>query len=482
MRLLDALAGLFVRLHLAGFFWGDCSLSNTLFRRDAGALAAYLVDAETGELHPRLTDGQRDARHRHRDDEHRRRAARPAGGRAARRGRRRRRARADLAQSRYESLWDELTHDVLIPPGENYLINQRLRRLNDLGFDVGEMTINTEPGGMRLKFDPQVVDAGHHQRRLFELTGLRVQSNQARGAARRTSTGTRPSGRTASGTRSGTTSPPAAGWTRSSTPPSTSSRWSCGSSCPTPSCSTRSTSTGGCCPRRPGHDVGRAAAVARLRRHRAAATCPTPASTCPPARRPRSSRPSSTDGATGRAHECVTPTPAGSPSAATMDVRRLPGLTIAKLAVGPMNNNAYLLRCTASDEGLLIDAANEADRLRELVDFEGPAGVGRPHHPPAPRPLAGAGRDGRLRRRRGLRGRRGRRRAAGGRRRAAAPRRQRSPSASCRWRSSALRGHTPGLGRRALPRPRGHAAPVHRRLAVPGRRRARPARPRTSAR
>src|SRR5262245_20949338 len=54
-----------------------------------------------------------------------------------------------------------------------------------------------------------------------------------------------------------------------------------------------------------------------------------------------------------------------------MDVRRLPGLTIAKLAVGPMDNNAYLLRCTQTDEGMLIDAANEPDRLRELVTFEG---------------------------------------------------------------------------------------------------------------
>jgi hypothetical protein len=179
VRLLDALAGLFVRLHLAGFFWGDCSLSNTLFRRDAGALAAYLVDAETGELHPRLTAGQREQ-----DIEI---ATMNIAGELL-----------DLqaagllgedvdvvelagqARSRYESLWQEVTHDVLIPPGENYLINQRLRRLNDLGFDVGEMTINTEPGGMRLGFDPQVVDAGHHQRRLFELTGLRVQANQAR--------------------------------------------------------------------------------------------------------------------------------------------------------------------------------------------------------------------------------------------------------------------------------------------------------------
>jgi hypothetical protein len=59
-RLIDALAVLLVRLHLAGFFWGDVSLSNTLFRRDAGAFAAYLVDAETGELQPSLSDGQRE--------------------------------------------------------------------------------------------------------------------------------------------------------------------------------------------------------------------------------------------------------------------------------------------------------------------------------------------------------------------------------------------------------------------------------------
>ena len=58
--LLDALVELLVRLHLSGFFWGDCSLSNTLFRHDAGTLEAYLVDAETSEQHPALTDGQRD--------------------------------------------------------------------------------------------------------------------------------------------------------------------------------------------------------------------------------------------------------------------------------------------------------------------------------------------------------------------------------------------------------------------------------------
>ncbi len=60
IRLLDAQAALLVRMHLTGFFWGDCSLSNTLFRRDAGAFAAYLVDAETGALRPKLSNGQRD--------------------------------------------------------------------------------------------------------------------------------------------------------------------------------------------------------------------------------------------------------------------------------------------------------------------------------------------------------------------------------------------------------------------------------------
>jgi glyoxylase-like metal-dependent hydrolase (beta-lactamase superfamily II) len=55
-----------------------------------------------------------------------------------------------------------------------------------------------------------------------------------------------------------------------------------------------------------------------------------------------------------------------------MDVRRLPGLTIAKLAVGPMSNNAYLLRCPQTQEGLLIDAADEPERLHELVRLDGP--------------------------------------------------------------------------------------------------------------
>ncbi|HUP53946.1 MAG TPA: lipopolysaccharide kinase InaA family protein, partial [Methylomirabilota bacterium] len=59
-RLLDAMAWLLVDLHRAGVFWGDCSLANTLFRRDGDKIQAFLVDAETSEIHPWLSDGQRD--------------------------------------------------------------------------------------------------------------------------------------------------------------------------------------------------------------------------------------------------------------------------------------------------------------------------------------------------------------------------------------------------------------------------------------
>ena len=79
-RLLDALAVLLVRLHLAGFFWGDCSLSNTLFRRDAGSFAAYLVDAETTESPPLAHRQPARPRPHAGPDERHRRADGPAGG------------------------------------------------------------------------------------------------------------------------------------------------------------------------------------------------------------------------------------------------------------------------------------------------------------------------------------------------------------------------------------------------------------------
>ena len=81
--LVDAIVVLLVRLHLAGFYWGDVSLSNVLFRRSAGGFAAYLVDAETGELHDAGERPDAGVRRHRRLREHLRRAAGPPGERRA---------------------------------------------------------------------------------------------------------------------------------------------------------------------------------------------------------------------------------------------------------------------------------------------------------------------------------------------------------------------------------------------------------------
>lgn len=179
-RLVDALALLLVRLHNVGFYWGDVSLSNTLFRRDAGAFAAYLVDAETGELHEEgLTDGQRaydlDLARTNIAGEIMDLAA---GGRlehgvdAV--------AIADGIVSSYRSLWAELTAQESFSAAETWRITERVERLNALGFDIDEMSMSTTADGTVVEIQPKVVDAGHHQRRLIRLTGLDVEENQAR--------------------------------------------------------------------------------------------------------------------------------------------------------------------------------------------------------------------------------------------------------------------------------------------------------------
>ena len=178
-RLVDAMVVLLARLHLIGFLWGDVSLSNTLFRRDAGAFAAYLVDAETGELHDQLTDGQR---------EHDLSIARvnlfgefcdlEAGGLLDQ-------ALDPLTlvetiESRYRELWSELTGVEEFDGAQMHRIESRVRRLNALGFDVAELDITTDFAGSTIRIQPKVVDAGHHSRRLLRLTGLDTEENQAR--------------------------------------------------------------------------------------------------------------------------------------------------------------------------------------------------------------------------------------------------------------------------------------------------------------
>lgn len=175
--LVDALVVLLVRLHLAGFYWGDVSLSNALFRRNAGGFAAYLVDAETGELRPQLSDALR----RHDvtvgtenifaelmdlgasgdtdiDVD----------------------ADAVITQlaDRYESLWSELTAAEEFGTDEWFRVEQRIARLNDLGFDVDELDV--QAGSETVRIQPKVVEAGHHRRELRELTGLVAEDSQAR--------------------------------------------------------------------------------------------------------------------------------------------------------------------------------------------------------------------------------------------------------------------------------------------------------------
>jgi hypothetical protein len=178
-RLIDALTVLLVRLHLSGFYWGDVSLSNTLFRRDAGSFAAYLVDAETGELHDQLSDGQR--------------AYDIDVARVNIIGELMDLEAGDLLEpgvdpiaigdrlvERYTELWDVLTGEESFGTDERWRVAARIERLNELGFDVGELAITTDVDGTTVRIQPKVVDAGHHSRRLLRLTGLDVQEEQAR--------------------------------------------------------------------------------------------------------------------------------------------------------------------------------------------------------------------------------------------------------------------------------------------------------------
>ena len=182
-RLLDAMAWLLVDLHRGGVFWGDCSLANTLFRRDGDRIDAYLVDAETSEVHPTLSDGQRAydleilvenvgygladvaaLQGRDEDIEHAVEAA-------------------EAVRQRYLALWAELHEEPALPAGDRQAIRTRLRRLNDLGYAVDEITL--EPGvgpGDRPEVRLRITTSNRafHAHELERLTGLRALEGQAR--------------------------------------------------------------------------------------------------------------------------------------------------------------------------------------------------------------------------------------------------------------------------------------------------------------
>jgi DNA-binding transcriptional MerR regulator len=179
-HLLDAMAGLLVQLHLAGVFWGDCSLSNTLFRRDAGALQAYLVDAETTELHvahlePTLRHHELEIMEENIAGDL---AVLASGGQlpadfpAA--------ATGPFIRQKYRALWDEVTREEIVAPDEHYQIQQRIRALNELGFSVGDIEMHPAGGGEKPRLRIFVTDRNFHRDQLHELTGLEAEEMQAR--------------------------------------------------------------------------------------------------------------------------------------------------------------------------------------------------------------------------------------------------------------------------------------------------------------
>jgi hypothetical protein len=179
-RLLDAVAILLVDLHRTGVFWGDCSLANTLFKRDGQTLQAHLVDAETSEVHPSLSDGQRNL---------------DLGilvenlsgdmiDLAVRQGRSLDDTDEDIAAvesvaDRYRQLWDELHREEAIGLGDRYAVEARVRRLNELGFAVDEVALQAGDGGESLRFKVAVANRRYHAEQLRSLTGLDVGEGQA---------------------------------------------------------------------------------------------------------------------------------------------------------------------------------------------------------------------------------------------------------------------------------------------------------------
>lgn len=179
-RLLDAMAWLLVDLHRAGVYWGDCSLANTLFRRDGDKIQAFLVDAETGEVHPSLSDGQRAydldilvenvafgladlAAFQNRDADLE--EAIPA---------------AESVRDRYVALWDELHQEPKLQPGDRFAVRQRIRRVNDLGFAVDEIRLEPSADGAAMRLRMALSNRRFHARELERLTGLVALEGQAR--------------------------------------------------------------------------------------------------------------------------------------------------------------------------------------------------------------------------------------------------------------------------------------------------------------
>jgi len=177
--LLDAVSGLLVQLHTTGFFWGDCSLSNILFRRDAGALQAYLVDAETAEYHaPRISAMLRfhELEIMQRNLAHELTQLQAFNLLSANYPTQ---ETGPYIQQRYRELWEEITREITFKQNELYHIQERIRAINSLGFSVKDIEIRPQDHENVLKLRIFVSDRSYHRNQLLEITGLNAEDKQA---------------------------------------------------------------------------------------------------------------------------------------------------------------------------------------------------------------------------------------------------------------------------------------------------------------
>jgi hypothetical protein len=180
-HLLDAMTGLLVELHRTGLFWGDCSLANTLLMRDGQRLQAYLVDAETSEIHEQLSDGQREADLEIAIEN----VAGDLADLAVMNGKSLEEIDEDFEaalslRDRYQGLWDVLHSDVSIPRDQRYRVDRRLKAINQLGYVVDEVML--EPDSEQsdeLRLRVSVAGRDYHSRRLRQLTGIEAGEGQS---------------------------------------------------------------------------------------------------------------------------------------------------------------------------------------------------------------------------------------------------------------------------------------------------------------
>lgn len=181
-RLFDAMASLLVELHRHGVFWGDCSLANTLFSRDGQVLQAWLVDAETSEVHPQLSAGQRELD----IDILVENVAAGMIDLAARLGSPAEMHKTLIAEAhgirrRYDRLWEALHSEPVLGFADRYRVEGTIRKLNDLGFAVDEVSLRpVAEDAEQLQLRVAVGDRTYHAQHLRQLTGLDAGEGQAR--------------------------------------------------------------------------------------------------------------------------------------------------------------------------------------------------------------------------------------------------------------------------------------------------------------